>query len=151
MKIQVLKDGPSVEVVDNSFCPTGKGGGVDPSCGGANSSISFKQVGIERRKAFSELLMQEIPVVMKELTGKTWWTPTELADQLKEYGTMKAQVPFISGRVASMHFKEVKKSERRRVVESVLKKIKNEGKLETVLGSDSGKETRVYALKERVN
>lgn len=35
MKIQVLKDGPVVEVdVANSFCPTGKGGGVDPSCGG---------------------------------------------------------------------------------------------------------------------
>lgn len=35
MKIQVLKDGPVVEVdVANAFCPTGKGGGVDPSCGG---------------------------------------------------------------------------------------------------------------------
>lgn len=33
MKIQVLKDGPVVDVVDNGFCPTGQGGGVDPTCG----------------------------------------------------------------------------------------------------------------------
>lgn len=35
MRLQVLKDGKTVEVtqVDNAFCPTGKGGGVDPTCG----------------------------------------------------------------------------------------------------------------------
>lgn len=32
MKLQVLKSGRRVEV-GNSFCPTGKGGGVDPTCG----------------------------------------------------------------------------------------------------------------------
>lgn len=48
MKIQVLKNGPVVEVdVTNSFCPTVKGGGVDPSCGKGGSAgkgdfISYK-------------------------------------------------------------------------------------------------------------
>lgn len=34
MKLQVLKNGNRVEVdqVDNVFCPTGQGGGVDPTC-----------------------------------------------------------------------------------------------------------------------
>lgn len=32
MKVQVLKGGPIVDVVNNAFCPTGKGGGVDPTC-----------------------------------------------------------------------------------------------------------------------
>lgn len=34
MKLQVLKNGDRIEVdqVDNVFCPTGQGGGVDPSC-----------------------------------------------------------------------------------------------------------------------
>lgn len=46
MKIQVLKDGPVVEVeVANSFCPTGKGGGVDPSCGGEKGGAAAGSSG----------------------------------------------------------------------------------------------------------
>lgn len=42
-KIQVLKNGPVVDVVDNAFCPTGKGGGVDPSCGSGKNSTRLQR------------------------------------------------------------------------------------------------------------
>lgn len=52
MKLQVLKNGGTVEVdqVDNVFCPTGQGGGVDPSCkvggkGGSGGSAAGSKSG----------------------------------------------------------------------------------------------------------
>lgn len=59
MKIQVLKDGPVVEVdedVANAFCPTGKGGGVDPSCGkgkAGGGKSGGKKVKVTKSKATS--------------------------------------------------------------------------------------------------
>lgn len=52
MKVQVLKGGSVVEVVDNAFCPTGKGGGVDPTCGSGGgdkggNGLSSKGMKIE--------------------------------------------------------------------------------------------------------
>lgn len=80
-KIQVLKDGPIVDVdvdVANSFCPTDKGGGVDPSCGGGKGgggssggesgskkslSGSDKQVLAERLRELKDILKnpEEMP------------------------------------------------------------------------------------------
>lgn len=37
----VPKGEPNPPFVDNAFCPTGEGGGVDPSCGGGSSSSSL--------------------------------------------------------------------------------------------------------------
>lgn len=41
-KVRVLRGGNKVEVMDvtdNSFCPTGKGGGVDPTCSPGGKSV----------------------------------------------------------------------------------------------------------------
>lgn len=42
MKIHVLKGGQKVEVVDNAFCATGAGGGVDPTCSPGKQSLAEK-------------------------------------------------------------------------------------------------------------
>lgn len=48
MEVQVLKNGQRIEVtqIDNSFCPTGRGGGVDPTCspgkGGGEFAVGSK-------------------------------------------------------------------------------------------------------------
>ena len=45
MILQVLKQGQRVEVTVNVFCPTGKGGGVDPTCGKGNKTVSAGRYG----------------------------------------------------------------------------------------------------------
>lgn len=54
-KVRVLRGGNKVEVVDvtdNSFCPTGKGGGVDPTCGkGGKGKVRSSGSGKEGDKS----------------------------------------------------------------------------------------------------
>ena len=53
MKLQVLKNGHRTEVtqVGNAFCPTGKGGGVDPTCGkGGKGKVRSRGSGKEGDK-----------------------------------------------------------------------------------------------------
>lgn len=94
MKIQVLKDGPVVEVTDNSFCPTGKGGGVDPSCGSesdvggqssAVSGFSNKQIeGLLTSAFHGKTKMQA--AVRKEIKGKSYLEKFQLAKHIEERG-----------------------------------------------------------------
>ena len=58
-RVRVLNSGDIVDVVDvtdNAFCPTGKGGGVDPTCGkgGKGRGVSEKRKQVQK-KAISRI------------------------------------------------------------------------------------------------
>lgn len=67
MKIQVLKNGPVVDVVDNAFCPTGKGGGIDPSCGKGGGGVDVSYT--DKLKAGIEKLKKERPDMIETIAG----------------------------------------------------------------------------------
>lgn len=47
--------GEVVETTENIFCPTGKGGGIDPSCGGGKGSGGSKKLSPQRKFAVGKL------------------------------------------------------------------------------------------------
>lgn len=86
MKIQVLKDGPVVDVVDNAFCPTGKGGGIDSSCGsgkGGKRTVTKPIASLSKKEINShpelKSAMRKVSIIEKKLkniphkTGTNEW------------------------------------------------------------------------------
>lgn len=66
VKLQVLKGGPVVDVVDveNAFCPTGEGGGVDPTCGKGRNKYSSIEKKIHKLEGSPIPIRQVEPIDM---------------------------------------------------------------------------------------
>ena len=74
MILQVLKQGQRVEVTDNVFCPTGQGGGVDPTCssGSGSSSIpmgGYKGLKVPKMNAADRSVLQDYQENSYEING----------------------------------------------------------------------------------
>lgn len=82
--------------------------------------------------------------VLALLSDTKWYTPGQIADDLRQRGPLGYEGPDPDGQYKWFQWQFPK--EQYRTVYNMLKRLKNAGTLDTALGDDKGREVPVYRI-----